>query len=134
MKPTVHFGAVAEDGESFFQRCMRAAAALCDAGLGQGEVVAVLLRNEPVLLELMLAARWIGARWCLVNWHFKAGEVRHILADSQARMLVVHADLLAPLQGAVAPGARVFVATPHGHTRCVFGLPVESPLDGQRPQ
>jgi long-chain acyl-CoA synthetase len=134
MRPTLHFGGEVEDGESFFQRCMRAAAALADAGLGPGEVVALLLRNEPVLLELMLAARWIGARWCLVNWHFKAAEVRHILADSQARMLVVHADLLDPLQGAVAPGVRVFVATPHGHTRCVFGLPDESPLDGQRPQ
>jgi long-chain acyl-CoA synthetase len=130
MKPTVHFGAVAEDGESFFQRCMRAAAALCDAGLGQGEVVAVMLRNEPVLLEVMLAARWIGARWCLVNWHFKAAEVRHILADSQARMLIVDADLLGRISGAVPHGVRVLVATPSEPTRRVFGFPDESPPDG----
>ena len=94
MKPSVRFDAATQDDDAFFAAYMRAATALRDAGLGTGEVVAVMLRNEPALLELMLAARWIGARWCPINWHFKAAEVRHILVDSEAKLLVVHADLL----------------------------------------
>jgi long-chain acyl-CoA synthetase len=122
MRPTLHFGGEKEEGEAFFQRCMQSAAALRDAGVGPGEVVALMLRNEPLLLELMLAARWIGARWCLVNWHFKAAEVRHILSDSQARVLVVHADLLDEISDAIPHGVRVLVAEPLEATRRAFGL------------
>jgi hypothetical protein len=81
-----------------------------------------MLRNEPMLLELMLAARWIGARWCPINWHFKAAEVRHILVDSEAKLLIVHADLLAQIDGAIPESVRVFVVEPQPFTRHAFGL------------
>ncbi|MEO8523541.1 MAG: AMP-binding protein [Caldimonas sp.] len=123
MKPSVRFDGVTEEGEAFFQRYVRAATALHEAGLGVGEVVAVMLRNEPVMLEVMMAARWLGARWCPINWHFKAAEVRHILVDSQAKLLVVHADLLAQISGAIPDGVRVFAVTPHAHTRRAHALP-----------
>ncbi|MEO8924731.1 MAG: AMP-binding protein, partial [Caldimonas sp.] len=126
MKPTIHFGAAVDDAEIFHRRVLRAAAALIAAGIGKGDVVALMLRNEPVLLELMLAARWIGARWCLVNWHFKAAEVRHILSDSEAKILIVHADLRGPVAVAVPLGVRVFVVEPQSHTRLAFDLPVAS--------
>jgi long-chain acyl-CoA synthetase len=122
MKPSVRFDETTQDGDAFFAGYMRTATALRDAGLGTGEVVAVMLRNEPVLLELMLAARWIGARWCPINWHFKAAEVRHILVDSEAKLLVVHADLLAQIEGAIPASVRVFVVEPEPFTRHAFGL------------
>jgi long-chain acyl-CoA synthetase len=122
MKPSVRFDEATQDGDAFFAGYMRTATALRDAGLGTGEVVAVMLRNEPVLLELMLAARWIGARWCPINWHFKAAEVRHILVDSEAKLLVVHADLLAQIEGAIPESVRVFVVKPQPFTRQAFGL------------
>ena len=43
-----------------------------------------MLYNRPEWLELMLACRRLGAYWCPINWHYKADEVRHILADSGA--------------------------------------------------
>ena len=122
MKPSVRFDATTQDGDASFTATLRAATALRDAGLGPGEVVAVMLRNEPVLLELMLAARWIGARWCPINWHFKAAEVRHILVDSEAKLLVVHADLLAQIDAAIPDSVRVFVVEPEPFTRHAFGL------------
>jgi len=122
MKPTVHFGGAAIAPETFFARCQRSAAALRDCGVGARDVFALMLRNEPLALELMLAGRWIGARWCMVNWHFKAHEVRHILADSGARVLVVHADLLAALDGGIPQGVQVFVAAPSEPTRAAFAL------------
>jgi long-chain acyl-CoA synthetase len=129
MKPVVRFGSSTHSGEAFFARYMRAALALRSAGVGTGDVVALMLYNEPVGLELTLALRWLGARWCLVNWHFKAAEVRHILQDSQAKILVVHADLMAQIEGAVPEGVRVFVVQPHEHTRQAFGLPSHPPHD-----
>ena len=117
MRPSVQFDGLTQDGEDFFRGCMRAVTALREAGLGTGEVVAVMLRNEPVMLELMLAARWLGARYCPINWHFRQAEVRHILADSQAKMLVVHADLLAQIAEAIPANVRSFVVTPLPYTR-----------------
>jgi long-chain acyl-CoA synthetase len=131
VKPTLQFDGVTEEGEAFFQRYTRAATALRDAGLAQGEVIAVMLRNEPVMLELMMAARWLGARWCPINWHFKAAEVRHILGDSQAKMLVVHADLLGQISDAVPEDVRVFVVEPHAHTRRAYGLTGPWPSSGR---
>lgn len=122
MRPTLHFGNETLAAPLFFERCMRAAAALTEAGIGAGDVVALALRNEPVLLELMLAARWIGARWCMINWHYKAGEVQHILTDSGATLLIVHADLVAAMRDGVPAGVRVFAVDPLPATRAAFDL------------
>ena len=122
MNPTVHFDKQVEDAPSFFDKVSRAAAALAACGVGPGDVVAIMLRNEPVLLEMVLAARWIGARWCMINWHFKADEVRYILTDSAATVLVVHTDLLAAVGAGVPDAVQVFVAPPAAATRRAFQL------------
>jgi len=122
MRPAIHFGGERVAGDAFFDRYRRSAAALRSLGVGAGEVLAVLLRNEPALLELMLAARWVGARWCMINWHFKADEVRHILEDSGARVLVVHADLLAPMRCGIPEAVRVFAVRPAPATRQALGI------------
>ena len=94
MKPTLEFEGEQIAAEDFFQRYQRAAVALRTAGVGEGDVVALLMRNGPDLLELMLAARWIGALWCPINWHFKADEVQYILNDSGAKVLIADTALL----------------------------------------
>lgn len=91
-------------------RILRSAAVLRGLGVGAGDVVALMLRNHPGAVELMLAARWIGASWCPINWHFKADEVRHILGDCGATLLVADADLLGAL-GDVAPAATRVIAS-----------------------
>ena len=122
MKPTVQFAGEVQSGEDFFAGCGQTAAALSGRGIGPGAVVALMLRNEPVLLELMLAARWLGARWCPVNWHLRAGELDFILRDSAASVLVIHADLLAQVEGGIPAGVQVFVVAPHPHTRAAYRL------------
>ena len=101
----------------FEQRCRRAARALQDAGVGAGDVVALLLRNGPLALEGMLAARSIGALWCPINWHFKTDEVAYILANSGAKVLIADAALLAGLGALELQGVATFVceaqAPPH---------------------
>ena len=114
MKPTIHFQEQAIEPEIFYARYQRSAAALQALSVGPGDVVALMLRNEPMLLELMLATRWLGAHWCPVNWHFKGDELRYILEDSGAKVFIAHTDLLAPLAAACPSGVRVFTVTPPG--------------------
>jgi long-chain acyl-CoA synthetase len=111
LKPTLVFRGEATDPEVFFQRCQRTASALQAAGVAAGDVVALLLHNHPLTLELMLAARWIGAQWCPINWHFKRDEVQYILHDSGARLLVAEPALLEALSGLSLDGLRSFTST-----------------------
>ena len=83
----------------FQGRVLRAAQVLASAGLGAGDVLALLMRNSPQMLELMLAARWLGALWCPINWHFRTDEVQYILDDSGAHVFVGDDDLLHALPG-----------------------------------
>jgi long-chain acyl-CoA synthetase len=122
MSATVHFDGRAEPPGVFGARCERSAVALHALGIGPGRVVALMLHNEPVVLELMLAARGIGAHYCLINWHFKAAEVRHILSDSGARVLVVHRNLIEQIRQGIPDSVRVFVAEPGARTREAFHL------------
>ncbi len=123
MKPTVVFRGRVEEPEAFFERYQRAASALHALGVGDGDVVALMLRNGPAMLELMLATRWIGALWCPINWHLKTDEVRQILADSGARVFIAHADLLAGLDGLDLQTVRTFGVAPEG------GMPNRTPVD-----
>src|SRR5712692_10234334 len=67
-------------------------------GIAEGDVVALMLRNEPAYFEAMLACRQLGAYYCPINWHFKAGEAGFILRDSGARALVANPDLVSQVE------------------------------------
>ncbi len=95
--------------EEFGQRVARAIGALRANGVEDGDVLALMMRNSPEMLELMVAARAIGAYWCTVNWHFKADELRFILTDSAARLLVIDADLWPQRRDAAPQGLPVLV-------------------------
>ena len=97
MHPTIVYQSQVIPPEAFDDGVLRSAAALKAAGVGDGDVVALLLRNGPEAIELMLAARHLGAQWCPVNWHFKTDEVQFILQNSGAKVLIADAALLAPL-------------------------------------
>ncbi len=107
---TVVFRGQAIDPETFALRVQRSIGALRTLGVRDGDVVALMLHNGPELLELMLAARVIGAYWCPIKWHFKADELRHILEDSGAHALVVDAGLWTALRAAVSPSLPVVLA------------------------
>ena len=127
MKPTLTFEGQQTDPEVFFQRYQRAAATLRAAGVGEGDVVAMMMRNGPEVLEVMLATRWIGALWCPVNWHFKTEEVQHILTDCAAKVFIVDADLLAGLEGLKLDTAATFVTGLKGDSALqLANMPVRS--------
>ena len=109
MRPTIVFQGQTLAPDTFEQRCLRSAAALQAAGIGDGDVVALLMRNSPEAMELMVATRHLGAQWCPMNWHFKQDEVDYVLDNSRAKVLVADAALLAALPGLQAGGTKVWV-------------------------
>jgi long-chain acyl-CoA synthetase len=89
------------------RRAARVAFALEREGVGEGDVVALLLRNQPFYFEVMLGCRLLGAYHCPINWHFKADEAGFILRDSDAKVLVTDAELLAQISGGVPQSVKV---------------------------
>ena len=122
MVATVIAGDRQRDGATIEQRALCGVGALTALGLGEGDVVAIMLRNEPAFLEAMLIARTAGCYSCPINWHYKADEAGYILRDCSARALIVHADLLRQIEGGVPDGVAVIVIEPSAETRAAFRL------------
>jgi long-chain acyl-CoA synthetase len=91
-------------GDVLAARGARFAGGLAGLGLREGDVVAVLLRNDPAYADVIQACRIGGFVYCPVNWHFAPAEIRFILEDSGAKALIGHADLLAAAADAVPAG------------------------------
>ncbi len=105
-------------------RGRRAAAALASLGVGAGDAVAFMLRNDVPILEIGQAVQLLGAYALPVNWHFGADEADFVLRDSGAKVLVVHADLarkLAPMPF----GTRMIVAPTPPEIAAAYGLAAE---------
>ncbi len=114
MRPTIVFERETLAPDDFEQRCQRSVGALHAAGVGDGDVVALMMRNSPEALELLVAVRQLGAMWCPVNWHFKTDEVQYILGDCAAGVLIADDSLLAGLTGLDTGHVRVWAT--HGAT------------------
>jgi long-chain acyl-CoA synthetase len=97
----LRFGAELIEPAELERRAACAAAGFEQAGVGEGDVVALMLHNCPAYLEAMLACRRLGAYYCPINWHYKADEAGHILRDSGAKVLVLDPSLFEQIRGGV---------------------------------
>jgi O-succinylbenzoate-CoA ligase len=59
-----------------------------DLGVAKGDRVALLMMNSAGYLEAYFAAARLGAVTVLLNWRLSPAELRYIVADSGASMLV----------------------------------------------
>ncbi len=67
---------------------------LIDAGLQEGDAIALILRNDFAYFVMHDAARYGSFNIVPVNWHLKAAEIDYILKDCSAKAVIIHADLL----------------------------------------
>lgn len=107
------------------QASNRAATGLSSLGVEAGDSVAILLRNDVPFFTVTLAARTLGAYAVPINWHWRAGEIEHVLVDSGAKVLVVHADLLPEARPVVPEGVVVLVVPTPSEIAVAFGLAEE---------
>ncbi|HYM04871.1 MAG TPA: AMP-binding protein [Stellaceae bacterium] len=77
---------------AFLQRVERLAAGLAAAGIGAGDRVAILSRNNLDFITLWGAAAWLNAILLPVNWRLNAEEVAYILSDGAPKMIVADAE------------------------------------------
>lgn len=108
--------------EEVAARVARAATVLDGHGVGPGTNVAIMLRNEIAFLEATYAVQALGAVPVPVNWHYRGDEVGYILTDSAAAVLVVHADLLAQVEGVVPGGCAVLVVDTPPEIATAYGI------------
>lgn len=67
-------------------------AVLLQAGLRAGDRVALLCSNRAEFMQTFLGCAWIGAVTVPINTASRGAQLRHILANSGARLLVTEAD------------------------------------------
>jgi long-chain acyl-CoA synthetase len=96
-----------------WERGNRVAHALTAAGVGEGERVAYLDLNHPEFFEVMLGAAEIGAAIAPLNFRLTPPEMGRIVADAEAKVLVVGPAFEAALPAieAEAPGLTRVVRT-----------------------
>ncbi|WP_395708571.1 ATP-dependent acyl-CoA ligase [Reyranella sp.] len=80
------------------QLAARAAGRLHEAGVRPGDRVALICENRPEFIEVFLGTAWLGAILVPINTASRGLQLRHILENSGARLLVIEAALLSALE------------------------------------
>ena len=89
-------------------RTSQVARVLAGHGVSKGDVVALVGRNAPSYVALILGATRVGATAALVNHHLVGKPLAHALVQSRARLFVVERELLAKVSEVELPaGSRV---------------------------
>lgn len=96
----------------------RVARMLRQAGLKQGDGVALLCTNRPEFVEVIMGVMRCGMRITPINWHLAAEESAYIVEDCEARVLF--ADI------ACEESASLARALP----RVAFGFAIGGDIDG----
>uniref|UniRef100_A0A5Q5BP30 AMP-dependent synthetase and ligase n=2 Tax=unclassified Mycobacterium TaxID=2642494 RepID=A0A5Q5BP30_MYCSS len=76
----------------------RYAAVLADRGVGRGDVVAIMLRNSPEPVLLMLAAVKCGAISGMLNFHQRGDVLKHSLGLLSAKVVIADPDFVDPIK------------------------------------
>ncbi|MCB1474882.1 MAG: AMP-binding protein [Rhodobiaceae bacterium] len=100
----------------------RAATAIEALGIQEGDVVAMLLRNDIPFIEAGLATQYCGVYAVPINWHSAPDEILYVLKDCGARLLIAHADLYRTIEKIVPAHCKVIVVPTPASIRDAFGL------------
>ncbi|MGE3906716.1 MAG: AMP-binding protein, partial [Reyranellaceae bacterium] len=115
--PDKVYAKFADNGEEwtyaqFHEKTVQMAVGLQALGVRQGEHVLVWLPNDRINLLTFFALNYIGAVYVCINTAYRGGLLAHVVENSDARLAIVHAELmprlteipLAKLQQAVVVG------------------------------
>ncbi len=107
------------------------AAALQALGVKRDDRVLVWLPNGPDILRCWFGANYVGAAYVPINLAYRGALLEHVIANSGARVLVAHAELVARLRD-VDTGALEAIVVLGGEAPAGVPLRVLGPeaLDG----
>ena len=106
---TLRTGKRVFDRATLVNRAQQVASGLQRLGLSPEDSVIGLLRNDVVFFDLLEGSTLAGVRYTPINWHLTANEVAYIIKDSDARVVVAHEDLIAPVAAAIPEDVLVLV-------------------------
>ncbi|WP_249870377.1 long-chain-fatty-acid--CoA ligase [Oceanobacillus saliphilus] len=84
--------------KEFGNRTDRLSAALLDAGIRQGDHVAVMLPNTHYMLECFYGICQLGAVMVPLNYRLTAKDLAYIIKHSDAKMLIVDEEFTKPIE------------------------------------
>jgi long-chain acyl-CoA synthetase len=111
--------------EAIFERAARAASGFAALGVGNGDAIAVVLRNDFPFFEASYAAQRLGAYCVPVNWHGKATEIGYVLHDCGTKAVITHSDLLPQVAPAMPEGVPLLVVSTPPEIAAAYGIPKE---------
>ncbi len=123
---TIWLGERRRESGELDRRIAQAAAGFAALGLKAGDGVALCLRNDYAFYEAGIGAGRLGVYAVAMNWHYTVDEAAYLLRDSGAKVLVIHADLLAPIREAIPPEVKVLVVAVPPEVRAAYGLSPEA--------
>ncbi|MDJ1163932.1 AMP-binding protein [Burkholderia gladioli pv. gladioli] len=127
-RTAVVYGTHRETWREHAATCRRFASALARAGIGRGDVVALLMTNTPPMLAAHFAVPMAGAVLNTINTRLDAENVSYILEHSEARLLIVDVEFLELARSAVAPLQRPVRLVAFADEQAGFAAP--SDVDG----
>ncbi len=105
---TIMIGAHRISRDVLLDQGARAATALDQIGVAEGDAIALLIRNGSCYFEIIQAAAHLGAYVVPLNWHSTADEIDYILKDCTPRALIGHADLIDRVAAVIPADLPVF--------------------------
>ncbi len=105
----------------------RYAAVLAARGVGQGDVVAIMLRNSPNAVLAMLATVKCGAVAGMLNYHQRGDVLAHSLRLLDPKLLIAETDLVSAVTECGAAGATDNTLTIEDLERFAVSAPAINP-------
>jgi long-chain acyl-CoA synthetase len=126
--PTLSFGDQEFTPQEMSTRSAQVAGAMAAIGLKEGDTIALMLRNEPALMDIMLAARQLGLYFTPLNWHFKSEEAvygvrRFPPSPEEASAFAERMAQMFQRAFGLTPDARCLISAPLYHSApCISSL------------
>jgi len=108
--------------DALIERAACAATGLGELGVGAGDAIGVVLRNDFAFFEASYAAQRLGAYSVPVNWHGRSREIAYVLNDCGAKAIVAHADLLPEVGPAMPSGVPLFIVPTPPEIAAAYGV------------
>jgi long-chain acyl-CoA synthetase len=80
-----------------YQRACQVSHALEGDGVGRGDRIAFLDKNDLAYFDVLFGGAFIGAVNVAVNWRLASPEIAAVIDDCRASVLVIHPDYLGAL-------------------------------------
>lgn len=124
-KAALRFDGVDTTYAALDERASRVANGLLAGGVGKGDRVGYLGKNDPVYFELLLGAAKIGAVMTPVNWRLADGEIAWIVRDAAIRWMVAGPEFVDRVR-AIENGPTVVARADYPAWR--DGFPTDDPM------